>query len=110
MKKVSIFLILLTITLITIDKKDFKDILKDFKDFFPMFVIFGVLYFFGYYIIGKIYQYNRLNRLENEIAEIFTDDFISRLKSDLAILKIKNEFRKISRSELCIDQPNEKID
>ena len=84
MKKVSIFFILLTITLITTDK-------KDFKDFFSMFVIFGVSYIFGYYVIGKIYQYNRLRRLENEIAEIFTDDFVSRLKSDLAIIKIKNE-------------------
>ena len=84
MKKVSIFFILLTITLITTDK-------KDFKDFFSMFVIFGVSYIFGYYIIGKIYQYNCLRRLENEIAEIFTDDFVSRLKSDLAITKIKNE-------------------
>ena len=84
MKKVSIFFILLTITLITTDK-------KDFKDFFSMFVIFGVSYIFGYYVIGKIYQYNRLRRLENKIAEIFTDDFVSRLKSDLAIIKIKNE-------------------
>ena len=103
MKKVSIFFILLTVTLITIDK-------KDFKDFFSMFVIFGVSYLFGYYIIGKIHQYNRLKRLENKIAEIFTDDFVSRLKSDLAILKIKNELQKISRSELCTDQPNEKTE
>ena len=103
MKKVSIFFILLTITLITIDK-------KDFKDFLLMFVIFGVSYLFGYYIIGKIYQYNRLKKLENEIAEIFTDDFISRLKRDSVILKIKNKFRKISRSELCTNQPNEEIE
>ena len=103
MKKVSIFFILLTITLITIDK-------KDFKDFFSMFVIFGVSYFFGYYIIGKIHHYNRMKRLEKEIAEIFTDDFTSRLKRDLVILKIKNEFRKISRSELCTNQSDEKCD
>ena len=103
MKKVSIFFILLTITLITTDKKDFKDL-------FSMFVIFGVSYIFGYYVIGKIHQYNQLRRLENEIAEIFTDDFVSRLKSDLAIIKIKNELRKISSSELCTHQSNEKIE
>ena len=75
-----------------------------------MFVIFGVSYIFGYYVIGKIHQYNRLRRLENEIAEIFTEDFVSRLKSDLAIIKIKNELLKISSSELCTDQSNEKIE
>ena len=85
MKKVSIFFILLTLTLITIDK-------NEFKDFFLMFVIFGVSYLFGFYIIGRIYQYNQRKRLENEIAEIFNDDFISRIKSDLAILKLRNEF------------------
>ena len=97
MKKVSIFFVILIIILTTIDK-------NDFKHFFPMFVIFGVSYLCGYYIIGKIHQYNRLRRLENEIAEIFTDDFVSRLKRELSTLKIKNELRKISRSELCTNQ------
>ena len=103
MKKVSIFFILMTITLTVIDK-------NEFKDFFLMFVVFGVSYLFGFYIIGKIHQYNRRIRLEKEIAEIFTDDFTSRLKSDLAILKLKNEFRKISHPELRANQPNEKND
>ena len=66
--------------------------IKDFlKDFFPMFVIFGVSYLCGYFIIGKIYQYQQLSRIEREIAEIFTDDFVANLKRDLAISKIKNE-------------------
>ena len=103
MKKVSIFFILMTITLTVIDK-------NEIKDFFLMFVIFGVSYLFGFYIIGRIYQYNRRKRLEKEIAEIFTDDFTSRLKSDLTILKLRNEFRKISHPELCTDQPNEKTE
>ena len=97
MKKVSIFLFLLTITLTTIDK-------NEFKEFFLMFVIFGVSYLFGFYVIGKIYHYNRRKRLENEIAEIFNDEFISRVKKDLTILKLKNEFRNISNSELCTDK------
>ena len=107
MKKVSIFFILLTITLITVDKKDFKDFLKDF---FLMFVIFGVFYLCGCFIIGKIYRYHQITRLEREIAEIFTDDFFSNLKRDLAILKIKSEFQKISSAELCTDQSYEKTE
>ena len=98
MKKVSIFFLLVTITL-TLTDKDY------FKDLFSMFVIFGVSYLFGYYVIGKIHDYNRMRRLENEIAEIFTDEFASRLKRELSILKLKNEFRKISNSELCTNQP-----
>ena len=100
MKKVSIFFVLVTITL-TLTDKDY------FKDLFSMFVIFGVSYLFGYYLIGKIHDYNRARRLENEIAEIFTDEFTSRLKRELSILKLKNEFTKISNSELCTAQPEE---
>ena len=100
MKKVSIFFLLVTITL-TLTDKDY------FKDLFSMFVIFGVSYLFGYYVIGKIHDYNRMRRLENEIAEIFTDEFTSRLKRELSILKLKNEFRKISNSELCTTQLKE---
>ena len=97
MKKVSIFFLLLTITFTVTDKNQFKDL-------FLMFVIFGVSYLFGYYVIGKIHQHNRMRRLENEINEIFTDEFVSRLKRELTILKLKNEFRKISDSELCTHQ------
>ena len=100
MKKVSIFFLLVTIIL-TLTDKDY------FKDLFSMFVIFGVSYLFGYYLIGKIHDYNRARRLENEIAEIFTDEFTSRLKRELSILKLKNEFRKISNSELCTTQLKE---
>ena len=76
MKKVSILFIILTIILTTIDK-------KDLKDFFSMFVIFGVTYLFGYYIINKIHYYNRIRRLENEINDIFTEEFFSRLSVEL---------------------------
>ena len=103
MKKVSIFFLLLTITLTITDK-------NQFKDFFLMFVIFGVSFLFGFYVIGKIYHYNRRKRLENEIDEIFNDEFISRVKRELAILKLKNEFRKISRPELCTIQPEQKTE
>ena len=100
MKKVSIFFLLVTIILTLTDKDCFKDL-------FSMFVIFGVSYLFGYYVIGKIHDYNRARRLENEIAEIFTDEFTSRLKRELSILKLKNEFKKISNSELRTKQLKE---
>ena len=100
MKKVSIFFLLLTITLTLTDKDHFEDL-------FLMFVIFGVSYFFGYYVIGKIHYYNRMRRLENDIAEIFTDEFASRLKRELSILKLKNEFEKIPNAELCANQSRE---
>ena len=83
MKKVSILFNILTIILTTIDK-------KDLKDFFSMFVIFGVSYLFGYYIINKIHYYNRIRRLENEINDIFTEEFFSRLRVELNTSK--NEF------------------
>ena len=83
MKKVSILFIIVTIILTTIDK-------KDLKDFFSMFVIFGVSYLFGYYIINKIHYYNRIRRLENEINDIFTEEFFSRLRVELNTSK--NEF------------------
>ena len=76
---------------------------NQFKDLFLMLVIFGVSYFFGYYVIGKIHYYNR-RRLENEINEIFTDEFVSRLKRELTISKLRNEYRKISDSELYTQQ------
>ena len=76
MKKVSILFIILTIILTTIDK-------KDLKDFFSMFVIFGVTYLFGYCIINKIHEYNRIRRLKNEINDIFTEDFFSKLSVEL---------------------------
>ena len=100
MKKVSIIFLLLTVTLTLTDKDHFKDL-------FLMFVIFGVSYLFGYYVIEKIHYYNRMRRLENDIAEIFTDEFASRLKRELSILKLKNEFKKISNSELCASQSRE---
>ena len=83
MKKVSVLFIIVTIILTTIDK-------KDLKDFFSMFVIFGVSYLFGYYIINKIHYYNRKRRLENEINDIFTEEFFSRLRVELNTSK--NEF------------------
>ena len=38
------------------------------------------------------------------ISKIFDDDFLLRLKKELTLLKLQNELKKISSSELCTDQ------
>ena len=43
-------------------------------------------------------------KLENDVANIFTDEFLARFKREVAILKIKNKLKKIRRTELCSDQ------
>ena len=83
MKKVSILLILLTITM-TIHIDELKDLMM-------LLSICLVFYLFGFYIIRKIDHYFKRKRLENDFANIFNDEFLSRLKREVAISKFKNE-------------------
>ena len=99
MKKVSILLILLTITMtIYID---------ELKDLMMLLSICLVFYLFGFYIIRKIDHYFKRKRLENDFANIFNDEFLSRLKREVAISKFKNELEKIRSSELRSDQSDQ---
>ena len=99
MKKVSILLILLTITMtIYID---------ELKDLMMLLSICLVFYLFGFYIIRKIDHYFKRKRLENDFANIFNDEFLSRLKKEVAISKFKNELEKIRSSELRSDQSDQ---
>ena len=97
MKKVSIFLILLTITMITIHVDEIKDLMM----LLPICMLF---YLFGFYVTRKINRYFERKRLENDFANIFTDEFLARLKKEVTISKIKNELEKIRRTELCSNQ------
>ena len=97
MKKVSIFLILLTITMITIHIDEIKDLMM----LLPICMLF---YLFGFYVTRKINRYFERKRLENDFANIFTDEFLARLKKEVTISKIKNELEKIRRTELCSNQ------
>ena len=97
MKKVSIFLILLTITMITIHVDEIKDLMM----LLPISMLF---YLFGFYVTRKINRYFERKRLENDFANIFTDEFLARLKKEVTISKIKNELEKIRRTELCSNQ------
>ena len=103
MKKVSIFLILLTITMTAIHVDEIKDLM--------MLLSIGLLfYLFGFYVTRKINRYFERKRLENDFANIFTDKFLARLKREVTISKFKNELEKIRRSELCSDQPEQDDD
>ena len=99
MKKVSILLILLTITM-TIHIDELKDLMM-------LLSICLVFYLFGFYIIRKIDHYFKRKRLENDFANIFNDEFLSRLKKEVAISKFKNELEKIRSSELRSDQSDQ---
>ena len=96
MKKVSIFLILLTITMTTIHVDEIKDLIM----FLSICLLF---YFFGFYVTRKINNFQR-KKLENDSANIFTDEFLARLKREVTIYKFKNDLEKICRSELCSNQ------
>ena len=99
MKKVSILLILLTITM-TIHTDELKDLMM-------LLSTCLAFYLFGFYIIRKIDHYFKRKRLENDFANIFNDDFLSRLKREVAISKFKNELEKIRSSELRSDQSDQ---
>ena len=100
MKKVSIFLILLTITMTAIHVDEIKDLMM-------LLSICLLFYLFGFYVTRKINRYFERKRLENDFANIFTDKFLARLKREVTISKFKNELEKIRRSELCSDQPEQ---
>ena len=97
MKKVSIFLILLAITMTTIHVDEIKDLMM-------LLSICMLFYLFGFYVTRKINLYFQRKRLENDFANIFTDEFLAKLKREVTISKFKNELKKIRRTELCSDQ------
>ena len=97
MKKVSIFLILLTITMTTINVDEIKDLMM-------LLSICLLFYFFGFYVTRKINLYFQRKKLENDFANIFTDEFLGRLKREITISDFKNELEKISHTELCSEQ------
>ena len=97
MKKVSIFLILLAITMTTIHVDEIKDLMM-------LLSIYMLFYLFGFYVTRKINLYFQRKRLENDFANIFTDVFLAKLKREVTISKFKNELEKIRRAELCSDQ------
>ena len=98
MRKVSIFIILTTLTIMTVQTAD------DYREFSILLCLCLLFYVFGFYLIKKIDLYFQKKRFEDDISKIFDDDFLLRLKKELTPLKLQNELKKISSSELCTDQ------
>ena len=65
---------------------------------------------FWFLHIRKTDHYFKRQKLENDFANIFNDEFLSRLKREVVILKIKNELEKIFNSKLRSNQSNEDSD
>ena len=63
-----------------------------------------LFYFFGFYVTQKINFHFQRKKLENDFANIFTDEFLARLKREVTILKFKNELEKIRHSEVYSEQ------
>ena len=74
------------------------------KDLMMLLSICMLFYLFGFYVTRKINLYFQRKRLENDFANIFTDEFLAKLKREVTISKFKNELKKIRRTELCSDQ------
>ena len=79
----------------------------EIKDLMMLLSIGLLFYLFGFYVTRKINRYFERKRLENDFANIVTDEFLARLKREVTISKFKNELEKIRRSELCSDQPEQ---
>ena len=63
-----------------------------------------VFYIFGFYLIRRIEYYFYKKKFEDDIKNILDEDFLLKVKKELTLLKIKNELKKISNSELRTSQ------
>ena len=98
MKKVCIIIILITIII----KTAFTD---NSKYLLCLFCCSALFYVFGNYLIKKIEIYLYKKKLEKDFEIIFAEEFLLKIKKEITLLKIKNELKKISNSELRTDQP-----
>ena len=75
------------------------------KDLLCLFCCLALFYVFGNYLIKKIEIYLYKKKLEKDFEIIFAEEFLLKIKKEITLLKIKNELKKISNSELRTDQP-----
>ena len=101
MNKVSIFLILLTTTITTLDIDEFKDLTMTLSACM-------LFYFFGFYVTRELNLYIQRRTIQREIRTIFTDEFLERIKKDITKIKLENELKKVSSTELYPTQCDEK--
>ena len=101
MNKVSIFLILLTTTITTLHIDEFKDLTMTLSSCM-------LFYFFGFYVTRELNLYIQRRMIQREIRTIFTDEFLERIKKDITKIKLENELKKVSSTELYPTQCDEK--
>ena len=82
----------------------------EIKDLIMLLSICLLFYFFGFYVTRKINLYFQRKKLENDFANIFTDEFFARLKREVLVSRIKNELEKIPRAKLCPEQSKQDND
>ena len=82
----------------------------EIKDLIMLLSVCLLFYIFGFYVTRKIDLYFRRKKLENDFANIFTDEFLARLKREEFVSRIKNELEKIPRAKLCSIQSKQDND
>ena len=97
MKKVCIIITLITIITMTFLTESCLELLC-------LFCSSLVFYIFGFYLIRRIEYYFYKKKFEDDIKNIPDKDFLLKVKKELTLLKIKNELKEISNSELRTDQ------
>ena len=97
MKKVCIIITLITIITMTFLTESCLELLC-------LFCSSLVFYIFGFYLIRRIEYYFYKKKFEDDIKNILDKDFLLKVKKELTLLKIKNELKKISNSELRTNQ------
>ena len=97
MKKVCIIITLITIITMTFLTESCLELLC-------LFCSSLVFYIFGFYLIRRIEYYFYKKKFEDDIKNILDKDFLLKVKKELTLLKIKNELKEISNSELRTDQ------
>ena len=101
MNKVSIFFILLTITITTVH-------IEEFKDLTMILSACTLFYFFGFYVTKELNLFIQRRAIQREIRAIFTDEFLEKIKKDIIKIKLENDLKKVSSTELYPSQYNEK--
>ena len=72
----------------------------EIKDLIMSLFVCSLFYFFAFYVTRKIDLYFRRKKLENNFANIFTNEFLARFKREF-VSRIRNELEKIPCTKLC---------
>ena len=82
----------------------------EIKDLIMSLFVCSLFYFFAFYVTRKIDLYFRRKKLENNFANIFTNEFLARFKREEFVSRIRNELEKIPCTKLCSVQSKQNND